>query len=277
MAQQGPGRHELAPALRPYVVSLIGYDSDLGEPGVHIGMPSTALTVVVSVGEPLDVAWAGQPDSRRSTWSTASGLHAGPAEIRHDGRQHGVQVGLTVAGARALLGVPAATLAGELAELGDVDPALRHLSDQLSEAEPERRETLVERALLGGLSRHGAPEPRAEVGRSLARLTRGARVHDVADEVGYSRRHLTSLVRAECGVSPKEWQRVARFQHSHHLLVGAARAGRLSMADVAVDAGYADQSHLSREWGVLAGCSPTQWLRREFPFLQDQHGPDLPH
>lgn len=266
----------ISPALTPYVASLVSYDDDRGEPGVHIGMPSTALTVVLPVGDPLDVAWAGRPETRRSTWATASGLHAGPAEIRHGGRQHGVHIGLTVAGARALLGVPAATLAGELAELDDVDPALRHLPEQLSDAEPERRQPLVERALLGALSRHGAPEPRAEVGRSLARLTRGARVHDVASEVGYSRRHLSTLVRAECGLSPKEWQRVARFQHSHALLVRASRAGRPSLTEVVVDAGYADQSHLAREWGVLAGCSPTEWLRREFPFVQDEVGPSAP-
>src|SRR6188474_2107788 len=110
-------------ALAPYVTSLVAYDSDLGAPGVHRGLPTTSLTLVFPVGEPLDVSWAGQR-ARAKRWSTVSGLHAGPAEIHHDGTQRGVQLGLTTAGARALLGVPAAELAGELLEVDDVAPEL---------------------------------------------------------------------------------------------------------------------------------------------------------
>ena len=38
---------------------------------------------------------------------------------------------------------------------------------------------------------------------------------------------------------------------------------------VALDAGYADQAHLTREWQEFGGCTPTTWLREEFPFVQD--------
>ncbi|MCW2767421.1 MAG: AraC family transcriptional regulator [Nocardioides sp.] len=263
------------PALQPYVASLTAYDADLGAPGVHIGMPSTTLTFVLPVGEPLDVGWAGDPASRGRRWSTVSGLHARPAAIHHDGTQRGVQVALTTAGARALLGVPAGELAGELVELLDVTPSLRDLPERLSEAPtPAERVRIVELSLLGALARHGAPHPSAEVGRALARLTRGAGVQEVADEVGYSRRHLTTLVRSECGLAPKEFQRVARFETSHRLLVRAARAGRPSLARVSAEAGYADQAHLAREWSVLAGCPPTSWLREEFPFVQDSAAPE---
>jgi AraC-like DNA-binding protein len=102
------------------------------------------------------------------------------------------------------------------------------------------------------------------VGRSLAQLTRGHQVRAVADEVGFSRRHLSDLVRAECGLSPKQFQRVARFQQAHRLV----RAGR-PLAAIAVDCGYADQAHLTRDWTALAGCSPRAWMCRELPFVQD--------
>ena len=51
----------VAPALAPYVASLTAYDVDLGAPGVHRGLPSTTLTFVLPVGEPLDVGWQGVP------------------------------------------------------------------------------------------------------------------------------------------------------------------------------------------------------------------------
>ncbi|MCW2774219.1 MAG: AraC family transcriptional regulator [Nocardioides sp.] len=253
----------VAPALAPYIASLVAYDVDLGAPGVHRGLPSPTLTFVLPLGEPLDVGWRGSAGSRAARWSTVSGLHAHPAEIHHDGHQRGVQLALTTSGARALLGLPAADLSGEMLELEDVAPRLRHLPERLAACPPGEQVALVERVLTTELARHGAPEPRATVGRALARLTRGASVQRVADEVGYSRRHLTTLVRAECGLTPKDVQRIGRFQASRGLL------GRTRLAAVAHACGYADQAHLTREWVALAGCTPTTWLREEFPFLQD--------
>lgn len=256
------------PVLGPYVAGLVVYDLT-GDPGTHIGMPSTSLTFVLPADEPLDVGWRGDEGTRGAFWANVAGLHVGPAEIRHRGRQRGVYLDLTVAGARALLGVPAAGLAGVLVEAAEVDPALRDLPDRLAASDPDRWAALVERALVDALARHDAPGPRAEVGRALARLTRGARVAQVADEVGLSRRHLGELVRAEAGVTPKEWQRLARFERSHALV----REG-VSLATVAARCGYADQSHLTREWVALAGSSPTEWKRRELPSVQDEDGSD---
>lgn len=251
-------------ALAPYVTALVAYDVDLGAPGVHRGLPSTSLTFVLPVDAPLEVSWSGRPETRTRGWSSVSGLHAAPAQIHHDGTQRGVQLALTTAGARALFGVPAGALAGQLLDLTDVAPGLRHLPERLAgEPDPERWAVVVERALVTELARHGAPEPRAEVGRALARLSRGAGVQQVADEVGYSRRHLATLVRAECGLRPKQLQRVARFERSRALL------GSRPLAEVAARCGYADQAHLTREWVELAGCPPGTWLREEFPFLQD--------
>jgi AraC-like DNA-binding protein len=249
-------------ALAPYVTSLVAYDSDLGGPGVHRGLPTTSLTIVLPLGEPLDVAWA-DGSARARRWSTVSGLHAAPAAIHHDGSQRGIQLGLNTAGSRALLGVPAPELAHELLELADVAPELADLPERLHEAGPEAGLRVVEEALGTALARNGEAAPRAEVGRALAGLVRGERVADVADEVGYSRRRLSTLVREETGLAPKEYQRVARFQASRGLV------GRRPLAEVAAVCGYADQGHLARDWSDLAGCPPSTWLREEFPFLRD--------
>src|SRR3954454_16397572 len=133
--------------LAPYVASVSAYDVALGSPGIHRGLPGTTLTFVLPVGEPLDVGWAGQPASRAARWSTVSGLHAHPAEIHHDGHQRGLQLALTTAGAPALLRLPAAALAGELLELTEAAPALRHLPEQLAECPGEQQVAVVERAL----------------------------------------------------------------------------------------------------------------------------------
>ncbi len=261
------GPRPVPAALRPYVAALVAYDV-IAEPGVHRGLPGTRLTLVLPIGEPLDVGWAGAPGSRRAGWSSVAGLHAAPAHIHHGTRQRGFFLELTVAGSRALLGLPAQALAGVLTDLDELAPDLARLPEVLHGTESwSERTAAVHRALVSALARHGDTGPRAEVGRALARLTAGAGVAAVADEVGYTRRHLGTLVRAETGLSPKAFQRIARFERSRDHVLAAAVTGA-SLAEVAARAGYADQAHLSREWRALAGCPPSQWVREELPNVQ---------
>ncbi|HVK27650.1 MAG TPA: helix-turn-helix domain-containing protein [Nocardioides sp.] len=256
-------------ALRRYVVARVPYDVDFGAPGVHRGLPSTTVTLVLPLDDPLRVSWAGRPDTLHGAFSSLSGLHAGPAAIHHDGAQRGVQLALTLEGARVLLGRPAADLSGELTDLDEavVPLALRELPERLDAAASwPARVALVDRTLAGLAAGGGDAAPRAEVARALALLTVGVRVAGVAQDVGYSRRRLGTLVRAECGLAPKEFQRIARLETARRTL------GTRPLAEVAAVCGYADQAHLAREWRALAGCTPTAWLREEFPFVQDRDG-----
>ncbi len=253
-------------ALRRFVAARIPYDVGFGAPGVHRGLPSTTVTLVLPLDDPLRVSWAGRPGTLHGAFSSLSGLHAAPAAIHHDGAQRGVQLALTLDGARVLLGRPAADLAGALTDLDEavVPLPLRELPERLhTVATWPARVALVDRTLAALAARAGGGAARAEVARALALLAVGARVAEVADDVGYSRRRLGTLVRAECGLAPKEFQRVARVQAARRIL------GRRPLAEVAAMCGYADQAHLAREWSALAGCTPTAWLREEFPFVQD--------
>ncbi|HWJ11310.1 MAG TPA: AraC family transcriptional regulator [Nocardioides sp.] len=260
-------------ALRRLVAARTPYDVDFGAPGVHRGLPSTTVTLVLPIGEPLHVAWADVPGSLHGAASSLSGLHAGPAAVHHAGTQRGIQLALTLEGARVLLGGPAAELAGALTDLDEaaVPTALRELPERLHAVDGwSARVALVDRCLMETAARGGrtaaTSEPRPEVARALTLLAAGRRVAEVADDVGFSRRRLGTLVRSECGLAPKEYQRIARLEHARRTL------GRRPLAEVAALCGYADQAHLAREWRALAGCTPTDWLREEFPFVQDRDG-----
>lgn len=254
------------PALRAYVESYVGY-RHLTAPGVHHGLPSQSLTVVIAFDEPVDLSWAGPGGTRERFWAVASGLHSRPALIHHDGFQYGVQVSLTPLGARALLGVPAASLARDMVPLDDL-PGSLPLHELLAVEPWAARFDALDDAFLRALARHDherllSPEV-ARAWQLLLCTHGGTRVADVADQVGWSRRHLGQRFTAELGISPKEAARVFRFQHSRKLVTTGHR-----LADAAAIAGYSDQAHLSREWRELAGYSPTEYLREELPFLQD--------
>jgi len=58
------------------------------------------------------------------------------------------------------------------------------------------------------------------------------------------------------GLTPKRYARVLRF---HALIEGLARQAPEDWAQIAAEAGYADQSHLIHEFKRLAGMLPTAY------------------
>jgi AraC-like DNA-binding protein len=254
--------------LRPYVRSVHGYRLTGAAPGVHVGMPSPALTLVVALGEPVVVAVGG--GERRAFASMAAGLHDRAAAIHHDGSQHGLQLDLTPAGCRALLGLPASELAGRAVDLGDLlDVRDRRLAEQAEAVDDwPARVDLVLAALTRRLDAASSARPEVEHAWHEVHRTHGlAPVRAVADAVGWSPRHLGEQFRAEYGLGVKTAARVARFSRSARLV----RAQALPLAEVAAVCGYFDQAHLAREWRALAGTTPTRWIRDDgLAFVQDQ-------
>jgi AraC-like DNA-binding protein len=97
-----------------------------------------------------------------------------------------------------------------------------------------------------------------EAARRLARPR--ARVEELADDLGLSRRQLRRRCHAAVGYGPKTLQRVLRLRR---FLAGLEAAGpEPVLARLAAEAGYADQAHLTRECGELAGLSPATLARR---------------
>jgi AraC-like DNA-binding protein len=61
-------------------------------------------------------------------------------------------------------------------------------------------------------------------------------------------------------LGPKTFQRIGRLQR--FLELAAAAPGR-GLAELAAEAGYADQPHLSREARALAGLTATELLAHQ--------------
>ena len=97
-------------------------------PARHIGLPSAALTVIVTVDEPLTIAEHVNREQTPGDYTAMiAGLHTTPALITHDGAQSGIQLTLSPLGTRAVFGLPA----GELAALDlDLDELLGPLATE---------------------------------------------------------------------------------------------------------------------------------------------------
>jgi AraC-like DNA-binding protein len=258
-----------APPLRPFVAGYGGYRLEGFAPGVHRGLPSPRLTFIVSLDEPVEIATMPPPGEGGRFGAFVAGLHASPATIRHAGRQVGLHVDLTPFGAQALLGVPAAALAGWAVELVDLlGPLGVELQDRAVDAATWSERFAVLDDVLGRALRD-APGPRPEVAWAWRRVveTGGAvEIGALAREVGWSRRHLGARFRSELGLSPKTAARIVRFDRARTLLV---QPGGPGLADVAAACGFFDQAHMTRDWHDLAGCAPTTWLAEELRSVLD--------
>ncbi len=132
---------------------------------------------------------------------------------------------------------------------------LRNLSVPLEDVVGSRRTRRLVDIIL-----HGSPDDDAlttqppELARRAFQLLRSKSVEAAAVELGFSSRHLRRLVVAHSGLGPKTYQRVVRLRRF------LGEDGPL--AQVATNAGYADQAHLTREVTRLCGLPPAA-LRSE--------------
>jgi AraC-like DNA-binding protein len=269
------------PLLRPYVRAYDGYHLQGFGAGEHMGLPSRHLTFIVQFDAPLEMAVdpGGRVSGQRFD-ALLSGFHTRPAVIRHDGNQHGVQLRLTPAGARALFGLPARAVAADAVPLDAVwGVRAPELCERLAAAAdwPARFAVLDHVLMRAAAGRAEAPSgaraETTEAWRQLVATDGRIDIRSLAGEVGWSRRHLTDQFTAEFGFGPKEMARVLRFERSKQLFLGP---GHTTLATIAAECGYADQAHMAREWRTLAGASPTQWLAAEqLPVhATDSYAPD---
>lgn len=250
-------------AAARWVHAYHGYRQVGVPPTVHLGLPSPYLTVIFTLDEPLELLQHVDP-SRPPGFYTAmvGGLHTAPALVTHDGAQSGIQVMLDPLGSRAVLGLPAAELAGIDVDAADVlGPAARRILDRLHAAPSWAARFAVFDAVLG------EPMAAPDLGHPVVsgawdRLRRsGGRlaVEQLAADFGCSQRYLGQRFRSELGFSPKVAGRIIRFDRARRRL---AREGG-TVAETAAAAGYYDHAHFDRDFRQFAGCSPTQWLAAE--------------
>lgn len=82
----------------------------------------------------------------------------------------------------------------------------------------------------------------------------GAEIADLVHWSGKTQRTLGRYYRRCAGLTPGEYLRLRRFQRART----AIKQGATDLAGVAVDAGYADQAHMTRDFRRLAGRTPVQ-------------------
>ena len=249
-------------SLRPYVRDLVGYDERCPRARIRRHFPCPSVVLIVDFGPPVRVTRGGDPRrSARHPGGFAAGLDGVFATVEHGGRQQGVQVDLTPAGARRLFRFPLSELSGQIVALRDLLPAeQRTLAERLAEARGwASRLDLVEEVLVRRIL--GARVESARVDWAVARIEASGGALEVgalARELGHSPKHVIALFRDQVGVPPKMLARLVRFER---VMRGAREPVPVRWAELALAHGYCDQAHLARDVRCFTGLTPTEARR----------------
>jgi AraC-like DNA-binding protein len=113
--------------------------------------------------------------------------------------------------------------------------------------------------LRRAVEQRGVGDPDPVVAAAVRALRRPrAHVAAVALELGVSARQLQRRISDAVGYGPKMLQRVLRFQRLQML-------PSAPLVELALDAGYSDQAHMTAEVTELAGVSPVRFLKDRTP------------
>ena len=233
-------------------------------PGGRFSQRETAPLVfplIISFGTPFRIALGREPDAADRQSSFAAGLHVGPVCIESDGGAECVQVDFTPLGAYRFFGGAVVDLVARMVDMSDVlGREGRDLRERLGATSGwQHRFDVVEDFVADRACHSPSPEIKFAY-RRLARSRGGARIAELAKDIGWSRKHLVNRFRSELGLAPKPIARLMRFHEACRLAQTEAMGG---WAAIAAESGYADQAHLAREFSELAGEPPTAWARRQ--------------
>jgi len=250
-AQRAP-----AAPLAAHFNDYVGYEEGGGVPLRRREVPHGRIVLVLGLGEPIDISGCNSSQPAATLTSFVAGLHEGFTTTEHAGRQRGIQIDLTPLGAYRLLGLPMCEIANEVVGLDAFfGRRIERLRDRLASAPTwEDRFATLDGALQSLIDQ--GPEPDRSVAWAWQQLDRSAGrvpVSTLAEEIGWSRRHFATRFREHIGLGPKATGRVLRFRRAVQLLDSTD-----SIATVAATCGYADHSHLDREFRALAGCTPSE-------------------
>lgn len=179
--------------------------------------------------------------------------------------------------------LPADEVTDAIVSLGHAwGPTTEALRERLrKQDDDDARVGLMDDALLRRLARHPGRGDRvvrqaaAILGQAQGRI----RTEALADRVGLGRRQFERRFRAAVGVSPGTAGRVLRFQSARSRMQSDPQ---MALSWVALEAGYHDQAHFTREFRALAGETPGAYRKRLAPTqrsavddasVQDRAGP----
>lgn len=161
------------------------------------------------------------------------------------------------------LGIPLYELANDTIVLDDLEPGMiQSAYQQICQASslPEKI-AHIETWLMSRLKDSRVVSP--IVGASLDMIMNKngqISMKDVADRIYVSQRQLERLYKKQVGMSPKKYARLLRVAHARNVLKHNPK--RVRATDIGLVTGFYDQPHFIREFKLIVGLTPKNYVKR---------------
>lgn len=236
----------------------------LPEPGLVLGIRYRGAAELVRPGDP-----GGSGSSRahrKLSDATLAGMSNRARWMRTLAGSGVILARFRPGGAARFFAEPLHELFGQTVSLEDILPAreIATLQGQVAEAHDDPARVAVLQSFLLHRLRASRPDDLVTAAlTAIARARGSVRIRDLVRTLATSRDPFEKRFRRIVGASPKQFASLIRARHA----LATHRPG-LSLAALAAESGYFDESHLSRELRALTGLSPARFFRSS---------PDLPH
>lgn len=244
-----------------HIVSSIWYGENAPAHELERFLPTGEVDLIINVrdGQLRRYEVDALDSPRRFVGPVVSGAHSQPYMIHTAQQASLLGVRFKLGCAREVIGVPLDALGNDHVALSDIwGSAAFALQDSVMTATtPEERCARVERSLAARLRGTRGPHPAiAAAVSALVGAEDPSPVTAVACASGLSARRFIEVFRRDVGLRPKQFARIMRFCRALRLL---SRCPHESLSSLALEAGYYDQAHFTREFKELSGLSPTAY------------------
>jgi AraC-like DNA-binding protein len=242
-------RRQPGPSLGRFVDSIWLYDGYQPDHAEELHLPDASLQLVIDLRDSRPAAGIVGPSSR-------------PYFLTTDCQFSVIGVQVRPGGAPAVLGSPVRAMLDQNIDLGEIwGPVAGELQERLRHAtSPKTRLEIVDGFLSARVREYLAPAPALALAvQKLQRYANPGVVSHLARYVGLTPARFMQQFEDAVGLKPKLFQRLHRFQRAARLIHGGRER---NLTCVALEAGYYDQAHFTRDFRSFAEMTPSAYRER---------------
>ena len=198
---------------------------------------------------------------------TIIGLYTRPYEVQFRSHVSTFGIRFKPEGIYNLFGIPASLFSQRFEDMELVlGNHFRDYCSRLRESENiGQKLSLTRQYLMDQLQKHHPEITYLNRAADMIRMAGStSKVDELPGKVYISRRQLEREFREKVGVSPKQYMRIARLNEINRYLQAGSD---FNFSHLSMEAGFADQAHLCREFKTFTGVPPVKFLESIEQFI----------
>ncbi len=100
--------------------------------------------------------------------------------------------------------------------------------------------------------------------QSILKKPDTSQLKSLSQKIGYSQKHFINLFKKQVGITPKNFQKIVRFQKA---IVDIDVSEELDWGAISFDCGYYDQAHFINDFKKFSGFTPKTYFRKKAELL----------